>query len=141
MDAVRLTSSPKHSQNPWRTWLGVRVMRSGAPRISGLLLSFSMTPCVQVSSSSSSMISWCGPVRDLLTVFLMEPIILSTAPIPAWCLGRVTLNSIEVNFKLRLEMTSLDNVQSSVNPDDARGASQSKGSIKTSGDTLGAVVM
>ena len=38
-------------------------------------------------------------------------------------------------------MTSLDNVQSSVNPDDARGASQSIGSIKTSGDTLGAVVM
>ena len=44
-------------------------------------------------------------MRDLLTVFLMEPIILLTAPIPPWCLGRVTLNSMEVNFKLRLEMT------------------------------------
>ena len=31
--------------------------------------------------------------------------ILSTAPIPAWCLGRVNLNSIEVNIKLRLKMT------------------------------------
>ena len=41
----------------------------------------------------------------MLTVFLIEPIILSTAPIPAWCLVRVTLNSMEVNFKLRLEMT------------------------------------
>ena len=38
---------------------------------------------------------------DLLTVFLMEPMILSTAPMPAWCLGRVTLNSMAQNLRLR----------------------------------------
>ena len=35
-----------------------------------------------------------GPVKDLLKVFLMTPIPCSTAPIPSWCLGKVTLNSI-----------------------------------------------
>ena len=42
---------------------------------------------------------------DLLTVFLMEPMILSTAPMPAWCLGRVTLNSMAENLRLRDEIT------------------------------------
>ena len=56
--ATGLTSSPKPSLNPWRTWLGVRVIPSGAPRIRGRLLSFSITPCVQVSNSSSSIVSW-----------------------------------------------------------------------------------
>ena len=38
-------------------------------------------------------------------VFLIEGITHSTAPIPAWCLGRVTLNSIDLNLMLRLEIT------------------------------------
>ena len=42
---------------------------------------------------------------DLLTVFLMEPMILSTATIPAWCLGRVTLNSMAENLRLRDKIT------------------------------------
>ena len=42
---------------------------------------------------------------DLLTVFLMEPMILSTALMPAWCFGRVTLNSMGANLRLREEIT------------------------------------
>ena len=42
---------------------------------------------------------------DLLTVFLMEPMILSTALISAWCLGRVTLNSMVEILRLRDEIT------------------------------------
>ena len=38
-------------------------------------------------------------------MFLMEPMILSTGPIPTWCLGRVTMNSMDSNLMLRSEMT------------------------------------
>ena len=62
------------------------------PKIRGQLLSLSMTRWIQVRSSLSSILSWWGPETDFLTVFLMDPMILSTAPMLAWCLGRVTLN-------------------------------------------------
>ena len=81
-------------------------------------------------------------------MFLIEPIILSTAPIPAWCLGSKFNGGelqIEVGDDLHLSVNqvfaSLNNVETSINPNDARCASQGEGSIKTSGDTLGAVVV
>ena len=35
----------------------------------------------------------------------MDPMILSTTPMPAWCLGRVTLNLMLANLMLREEIT------------------------------------
>ena len=40
---------------------------------------------------------------NLLTVFLIDPMILSTALMPVWCLGSVTLNSMVVNLMLRVD--------------------------------------
>ena len=52
---------------------------------------------------------------------------------------------IEVGDHLHLSvdqiLASLDNVQTSINPNDARCAPQSKGSFKSSGNTLGAVIV
>ena len=70
---------------------------NGASRIRGRLLSSSITMWDQVRSSSLSMINCCGPETDFL--------ILSTSLMPWWCLGRVTLNSMVSNFKLRPEIT------------------------------------
>ena len=53
------------------------------------------------------MVSWWGPVTDLLMVFLMELITLSTALILAWCIGRVTLNSMVSNFRLEITFISV----------------------------------
>ena len=88
-------------------------------------------------------------MRDLVTVFLMEPIILSTAPIPAWCLGRVTLNSMDVNFKLRLEMPFISvlirslpalTMFSPASIQMMRGVPL-RANVETPGDALGAVVV
>ena len=35
----------------------------------------------------------------------MDPMTLSTTPIPAWCLGSVTLNLMAENLRLRAEIT------------------------------------
>ena len=52
---------------------------------------------------------------------------------------------IEVGDDLHLcvnqVLTSLNNVETSIDPNDARCAPQSKGSVESSGDALGAVIM
>ena len=47
----------------------------------------------------------------------------------------------DLHLRVDQILARLDNVQSTVDPDDERCTSQSEGSIKTSGDSLGAVVV